>query len=199
MITTYRDAGLVGRPYARWARRPIDVVVISFDDVPRIDDAQAQRLPELAVLSAMAHADLQSAETAVAAISALPEDLKQLYLDVILANLPDVARRTLEARVLKGYQYQSAFARRYYNEGHETGRAKGLHDAVLALARGRLAELTAEEVTAIEALRDEHVLTDLIAALGNVNAPSEIRAAFMRVLQDSANHSASALDPTGGG
>ena len=196
---------------AQWARRTIDIghpdfhlrpVVISFDDVPRIDDTQAQRLPELAVLSAMAHRDLEAAETAVTAIAPLPEELKRLYLDVILANLPEALRRTLEARLIKGYQYQSEFARRYYNEGrekgHQEGHQEGLRAAALAIARGRLAPFTADDLAAIEGLRDERLLTKLIGALAEAGTPSEVRTAFERLLRDPAS-SRPALDTTAGG
>jgi len=110
------------RDVAAWARRPIDLghpgfrltpVVIEFKDVPWVRDrAAASRLPGLAMLSVMAHPELEIAEAAVEAISQLPEDRKRLYLDVILTALPQALRRILEAR-MQGYEYQSDFARKY--------------------------------------------------------------------------------------
>jgi hypothetical protein len=180
------------RAVARWARRPIKLghpgfrlkpVVISFDDVPRIHDAaHAQRLPELAVLSAMAHPELDVAETAVAAIAPLPDDIYRLYFDVILAQLSKTVRRTLEARLMQGYEYQSEFARKYYNQGREEGREDGLRAAVLRLARGRLASITTEDVAAIEALHDQHALTELIDSLGKAGSASDARVALDRVI-----------------
>jgi hypothetical protein len=193
------------RAVARWAEQPIDLghpgfrlepVVISFDRVPRIQDAaHAQRLPELAVLSAMAHPELEVVETALAAIGPLRGDLNQLYFDVILANLPEALRQImLETRNMQGYQYRSEFARKYYNQGREEGiekgreegiekgREEGLRAAVLRLARGRLASITPEDVAAIEAMHDEHTLTELIDALASAGSGTDVRAALDRVI-----------------
>ncbi len=183
------------RSVARWARRPIEIghpgfcllpVVLSFQDLPRIVDlAYAQRLPELAVLSAMAHPTLEVAATAVEAISVLPEEQNRLSLDVILATLPDAIRQVLEAR-MQGYKYQSEFARRYYNQGLTKGRTKGreegLRSAVLALARSKLETVTAEDEAAIKALHDRRVLTELVGALGQARSASKARAALALVL-----------------
>lgn len=180
----------------RWARTKIAIghpgfdltpIVVGFDDVPRsIDRISAQRVPELAVLSAMAHPELEVAEAAVDAISQLPEDQNRLYLDVVMTLLPARIRQILEARVLQGYKYQSEFALRYYNQGHEKGREEGRNEgrneglrlAVLALAQSRLDAVTVEDHAAIEAIRDEHGLTELINALGRASSSSEARTAF---------------------
>jgi flagellar biosynthesis/type III secretory pathway protein FliH len=175
---------------SRAARRPIELghpgfrllpVVIDFEDLPRITDlAHAQRLPELAVLSAMAHPELDVAATAIDAIAELPEEQNRLYLDTIMAELPDLIRQLLETR-MQGYQYRSEFARRYYNqgreEGHKQGHEEGLRNAVLALARTRLEVVTAADQAMIEAVHDEHALTELIDALARAQSPSEARAA----------------------
>jgi hypothetical protein len=172
---------------ARWARRPIELghpgfrlqpLVVSYDDMPRIlDPAHAQRLPELAVLSAMAHPELDVAATAIEAIAGLPEDQNRLYLDTIMAELPDVIRQILEAR-MQGYQYRSEFARKYYNQGREEGREEGLRDAVLALARTRLEVVTANDQAMIEAMHDQGALTELINILGRAGTPTEARTAL---------------------
>jgi flagellar biosynthesis/type III secretory pathway protein FliH len=124
----------------RWARKAIDLghpgfclepIVIELGDLPRsIDHALAQKLPELAVLSAMGHPDLATAKTAVEAIATLPQDQKQLYLDVILARLPDPVRQELESLMLQGYKYQSEYALRYYNQGLEQGLNQGLEQGL---------------------------------------------------------------------
>jgi flagellar biosynthesis/type III secretory pathway protein FliH len=173
------------RDVATWARQPIELghpgfrltpVVIEFKDVPWVRDrAAASRLPELAMLSVMAHPELEIAEVAVGAISQLPEDRRQLYLDVILMALPAAIRRILEAR-MQGYEYQSDFARKYYGqgrkegrqegrkegrqvgrkEGRQVGRKEGRHEglraAVVALARTKLGELSNDDLAAIEAV-----------------------------------------------
>jgi hypothetical protein len=168
---------------ARWARQPIAIghpgfsmqpIALSFGDLPRIvDPAHARRLPELSVLSAMAHPEVEVAAAAIGAIAGLPEDQNRLYLDVILAMLPDAVRENLEPR-MQGYEYQSEFARKYYNQG----RSEGLRLAVHALARSKLENVTAGDLAAIDALPDERALTELIGALGQASGPSEARAAF---------------------
>lgn len=184
---------------AAWARASISLghpgfylapLVVSFADLPRVTDAAlAGRLPELAVLSAMAHPELDVAITAVDAVLPLPEDLRKLYLDVILAALPPLLRQALEAR-MKGYVYQSEYARRYYGQGLEEGleqgreqglekgRQQGLHDAVLAIARAKLGAVSEQDEAVIRALRDDGQLIALTTALGLARGEAEARAAL---------------------
>jgi hypothetical protein len=139
---------------ARWASQPIELghpgfvllpVVISFPQVPRVlDPVAASALPELAVLSAMAHRDRETAEAAQAALPGLPEDLQKLYWDVILSGLPPHIRQAMEAHMIKGYVYQSDFARKYYFQGHDEGREEGLRQAIFALIDRRLPGLRDE-------------------------------------------------------
>jgi len=120
---------------AAWARAPIvlghprfflEPVVIELADVPRTTNlADVQHVPELAVLSAMAHPELEIATVAVSAIIGLPEDQARLYLDLIMAALPPSLRELLESH-MQGYVYQSEFARKYYSQGLEQGREQGL-------------------------------------------------------------------------
>lgn len=159
---------LVLAPYprvAQWAGQPIELghpgfvlqpIVIGFGEIPRIGDAEAARAaPELAVLSAMAHPELETAEVASVALDGLPEDKKKLYWNVILSGLPGPVRQTLEARMIKGYVYQSEFARKYFDEGLgkgredlakavEEGRAEVLRRAIVALVCARLPALREE-------------------------------------------------------
>jgi hypothetical protein len=116
--------------------------VIGFDDVPWVRDrTKALRLPELAVLSVMAHPELEIAEVAIDAVAQLPADQARLYLDVIMMALPAAIRQILEARMQR-YEYQSDFARKYYGQGRE----EGLRAAVVALARTKLKELSADDI-----------------------------------------------------
>jgi len=188
---------------AAWARQPIELghpgfrltpVVIEFKDVPWVRDrAAASRLPELAMLSVMAHPELEIAEVAIEAISQLPEDRRRLYLDVILMALPAAIRQILEAR-MQGYEYQSDFARKYYgqgiSEGLERGRKKGkregkkegLRAAVMTLARTKLGELPDDDIAVIEAVSDQRILTELITLLGQARSARKARAALDRAL-----------------
>jgi hypothetical protein len=141
---------------ARWASQPIELghprfvlrpVVFSYAQIPRIcDAATARAAPQLAVLSAMAHPDIETVEAAEASLAELSEDEQKLYWDVILSSLPELVRRAVEARMIKGYEYQSDFARKYYSqglekgrdEGRDEGREEGLRNAIIALVCGRL-------------------------------------------------------------
>jgi hypothetical protein len=182
---------------ASWARTPIETghpgftltpVVMELPLVPRITDpVEAERLPELGVLSTMANPDLEVATAALHAISALPEDQKRLYLDVIMAALSPSLRAALE-HYMEGHVYQSDFARKYYSQGLEEGRqegreqgleegnARGLRKAVLELVHAKLDGVTAEEQAAIDAMGNERVLTELIGALARAASPGEARA-----------------------
>jgi predicted transposase YdaD len=141
------------------------------------------------MLSVMAHPELEIAEVAVEALSQLPEDRRQLYLDVILMALPAAIRRILEAR-MQGYEYQSDFARKYYGQGRKEGRQKGrkegrhegLRAAVVALARTKLKNLSAEDIAAIKAVSDQRVLTELVTSLGQARSVRKARAALDHAL-----------------
>ncbi|MEZ4362963.1 MAG: Yae1 family protein [Kofleriaceae bacterium] len=177
---------------ARWARREIPTghpgfilrpLVISGADVPRVVDAAlAQRNPELGVLSVLAHRSADVAAAAVAGIRALPEDLFRLYFDVILTALPEPARHTLEAQ-MEGYEYQSDFARKYFNQGQQEGREAGRQegreegrvDDVLQLARLKLGHVSREDEAAIRAVHDDAKLTALILGLGRARDATEAR------------------------
>jgi len=158
------------------------------------------------VLSVMAHPELEVALAAVDAIQGLPGDQNQLYLDVILARLPDAVRRALERKMIKGYEYQSEFARKYYSQGREEGREEGrkrgreegrkrgreegrkqgreegMRAAALALARAKLVALSAADEAAIAALHDRSALSALITELGRARSAARARAALDRAI-----------------
>jgi len=128
------------RSVARWCAKRIEVghpgfalkpLVVGPDGIPVVADAeQAKRVPEVAVLSAMAHGEgadaLPVALAALAAASGLDDERAQLYADVVMASLNEAARRALEETMAsEGYQYQSEFARRYVAQGEAKGRAEG--------------------------------------------------------------------------
>jgi hypothetical protein len=171
---------------ARWADQPIELghpgfvlypVVIGFAQIPRIcDPAAACAAPELAVLSAMAHPELETAEAAQAAIPGLPEDLQKLYWDVILSGLPPHIRQALEAHMIKGYVYQSDFARKYYFQGLE----QGLRQAILAIVDRRLPGLR-DELERKLGSHSEAQLLELITELDQVRDEAGVRAIIERL------------------
>jgi hypothetical protein len=172
---------------ARWARQPIELghpdfclrpIVFGCDQIPRIpNEAAARAAPELAVLSALAHRDLQAALLARAGLDTVSEDNKKLYWDVIIAALPALARRTLEARMIKGYEYQSDFARKYYSQGRE----EGLRSAIVEMVCARSPELRGELSSRLRD-RPEAVLVRIMAALSKANK-RERKATLDRLLE----------------
>ena len=113
------------------------------------DPAEAARPPELAVLSAMAHGECdQGAAIAAAvlpAIQRLDDERARFYGDLVLNSLNEAARRALEA-MMKGYEYQSDFAKKYVAQGHKEGERALL----LRLLCTRFGELPAAAVARIE-------------------------------------------------
>ncbi|WP_437997976.1 hypothetical protein WMF26_46520 [Sorangium sp. So ce185] len=130
---------------ARWSARPIDTghpgwvltpLVLGPEGVPVVTDAeQAKAAPEVVVLSAMAHGEGEAGEAIgvafLAAAAGLDEERRALYADVVLSSLNAAARRTLEAMMKSGYQYQSEFARSYVAQGKQEGREEGVREGTL--------------------------------------------------------------------
>jgi hypothetical protein len=101
------------------------------------DPAEAARRPELGVLSAMAHGETEQGATiagaVLPAIQALDDDRARFYYDLVYNSFNDAARRALEA-MMKDYEYQSDFAKKYVAQGLREARA---HDVLTVLrARG---------------------------------------------------------------
>jgi hypothetical protein len=104
------------------------------------DPAEAARRPELAVLSAMAHGEgalgAAIAAAVLPAVRALDDERARFYGDLVLNSLNEAARRALEI-VMKGYEYQSDFAKKYYGQGRDEGRAEARAGDVLTVLRVR--------------------------------------------------------------
>jgi hypothetical protein len=159
---------------ARWCERIIETghpgfalrpVVIGPELIPIITEAEAAtELPELAVLSVAAHGNEPDAERiALAALegaSQLDKGRAALYADLVYTFLGEVARQALENLMQAGkYEYQSEFAKTYFNEGRDKGfnegRDKGRDEGE---ARGLLKVLEAKGFEVPASLRD-HILT----------------------------------------
>jgi hypothetical protein len=140
---------------ARWARKAIELGggnrfvpwVLGLSGVPEITDPErAKEDPELAVLSAMAHArDPDLAKSARIALLAqmvslgLDAERSTLYCDLVLHSLPEAARRALQAMDASKYEYQSEFARRYFGQGKAAGVAEGKAAGVVEIVLKQLA------------------------------------------------------------
>jgi hypothetical protein len=144
---------------ARWAGKAIELGggncfvpwVLSLSGVPEItDEERAKEDPELAVLSAMAHArDPDPAKSVRIALLAqmaslgLDAERSTLYCDLVLHSLPEAARLALLAMDASKYEYQSEFARRYFGAGKAEGVAQGRVEIVLKLLATRYGQLSA--------------------------------------------------------
>src|SRR3954471_7427794 len=136
---------------AGWCGEPIETAVPGFVLRPPVlhrtavpvvtDPGEAARRPELGVLSALAHGDTEQGATIAAAvlpaIRELDEDRVKLYYDLVYNSLNEAARRSLEA-MMKGYEYQSDFAKKYVAQGRDEGSTeRAAHDVLTVLqARG---------------------------------------------------------------
>ncbi len=134
---------------AGWCAEPIEIgsgfvlhpAVLRRDAVPVVTDlAEAARRPELGVLSAMAHGETEQGATIAAAvlpaIQGLDDDRARLYYDLVYNSLNAAARRALET-MMKGYEYQTDFAKKYVAQGRTEGRTEEAAHALLTVLRAR--------------------------------------------------------------
>jgi hypothetical protein len=149
---------LVVTPYAHvatWAADPIHLggdsriqpLVLGPAAIPQVTDQTTTRgREELAVLSALAHADgpdgEQVATAALRVLLDLDDERARLYLDVILLSVSQATRQHLEALMASGhYEFQSDFAKKYValgrQEGREEGREEGRALAILGFLEAR--------------------------------------------------------------
>jgi len=121
---------------ARWARKPIGLGpgtrckpwILGPSNTPIVTKLQyAKKNVELAVLSAIEHGRSSNAarakrtvSAAIAAIADIDSEDSKLYLDLIsIFSTPKIREAAMNSL---GYEYQSAFARRYVAEGKAAGR-----------------------------------------------------------------------------
>jgi len=137
---------------AAWARKAIELGgcnqfvpwVLSLAGVPEVtDEKRAREDPELAVLSAMGHAQdpdtnrsVKIAMLAQIVSAGLDAERSRLYCDLVMHSLPEAARRALQAMDASKYEYQSEFARSYYGKGKADGVAEG---KAMGIAEGKAA------------------------------------------------------------
>jgi len=153
---------------AVWCEEPIETGVPGFvlqppvlrrTAVPVVTDlGEAARRPELGVLSAMAHGETEQgatiAATVLPAIRGLDEDRARLYYDLVYNSLNEAARRALEA-MMKGYEYQSDFAKKYVAQGRTEGRTEGRAEGrTEEAARNLLTVLRARGIAVPDTIRE---------------------------------------------
>ncbi|HEX5746703.1 MAG TPA: hypothetical protein VFZ09_10680 [Archangium sp.] len=157
LLVVAPDAGV-----ARWCGQPLETGHRGFvlkpylagpESIPVITrPEQARQAVELMVLSAMAHGQGEQgaaiAETVLPGLAGIDEERARFYFDLVMWSLNDAARTALEALMSSGtYEYQSEFARRYFTQGRQEGKA----DALLEVldARGlQVDEQSRQRITA---------------------------------------------------
>lgn len=173
---------------ADWCRMPIDFgpggalspLVIGPTSVPVVDDAEvAERDPELAVLSVLAHGHEPHAEAigrvAVLAALHLSEERQMVYSDMVFAALSQAARAALEDLMASGsYEFQSEFAKRYVAKGRAEGEAKGRAEAVLEVLETRGLAVSDEARARILACADALQLAAWIRKAVTVTSVDEL-------------------------
>lgn len=136
------------------------------DQIPVIvDDERAQQAPELAVLSAMAHArgdPLVAARITRAmrrACAHLEPERAAVYYDIVERLLTQAARTALEEMMeLRDYKFKSAFSRKHIAIGRAEGKAEGKAEAVLAVLNRRGVAVSDQERQRILTCTDLAVL-----------------------------------------
>ncbi|MEM6293015.1 MAG: hypothetical protein AAGA54_17195 [Myxococcota bacterium] len=174
---------------ARWCADPIDLdgegasvvrpFVVGPGNMPVVTDwAEAARMPELAVLSAIAHghgdAAVDIGRAALAAFVDLDDGRQTLYVDLVFLYSSEVARAALEQEMdLKNYEYKSAFARKYVSqgraEGRSEGRAQGKAEAILLVLETRGFTVTDEVRAQVDALAPD-ALDDVLRRAATVGS-----------------------------
>ncbi len=134
---------------AEWCAEPIAIGAPGFilrpsvlprSAVPVVTETEdAIRRPELGVLSVMAHGETERgaaiAAAVLPAILKLDDDKGRLYYDLMYNFLNEAARREIET--MKGYEYQSDFAKKYVAEGLTQGRTQEAARNLLSVLRVR--------------------------------------------------------------
>jgi hypothetical protein len=213
---------LTSRPaIARWARTPIETghpgftlqpIAISLDDLPRsISPETARKVPELAVLAAIAHRDADAAAAAIRVIDRLPPEQSKLYLDLVLNNVSDEVRSTMEAR-MKGYVFKNPWViknlvepveraeakglkqgvQQGRKEGRKEGREESLQSTLRVLIRDKLKTVPRVYGAALSSLDDPRALTRLIRAVSRAPDAHRVRQVLSEALRRPASRSKAA-------
>ena len=107
-----------------------------------------------------------------------PYGQNRLYWDKIATVAAGWATLDLEDRMQR-HEDEAEVARERApgrEDGRGSGRVEALRAAELAFARARLAPLSAEDASAIAALRDEGALRELVDTLAQASSVTEARA-----------------------
>jgi hypothetical protein len=159
---------------ARWCAQPIALghpgftlqpLVAGPEAIPvLVDEREARKDPELAVLSAMAHGHERVGQTIVRTVLAVVEGLEaervRLYVDLAMSSLGEAARSALEALMRSDkYEYQSEFARKYVAEGLQQGIQQGREEGRYEGERAALFEVLAARGIELDAAAGQQILS----------------------------------------
>jgi hypothetical protein len=101
----------------------------------------------------MAHGETEQGATIAGALlpalQGLDDDRARFYYDLVYNSLNEAARRALEA-MMKSYDYQSDFAKKYVAQGRDEGRKEGERALLLRLLRSRFGELPVAAAARVE-------------------------------------------------
>ena len=172
---------------ASWCAKPIrtghpgfdlEPLVIGPSDTPRIiEKEEARKLPELALLSARAHADHdpEALKIVVEALNSTTPENRTFYYDYVLAGLNEAARKELEdLMAVETYEWQSDFARKYVGIGREEGRSIEAAENVITFLQARGLTITPEVRTRIESCTDLKTLRRWVLAAAKVDRAEEL-------------------------
>ena len=129
-------------PVATWARRPRALgprgtyapVVLGPAEIPKQSSAEElESVPELAVLSALAHGREKGADqalfvTAAQALLRMRPDQAEMYADLLCSRLGEAMQRALEGVMGINGEPLSEYFRNHYRQGLAEGEAKGLDE-----------------------------------------------------------------------
>lgn len=174
---------------ATWARGPFPTGHPAFDLVPIVIDLSAlpkllepqlaTRLPELAVLCAMAHPDAPTRNAAFDAISALSPSLSALYLRFVMTFSTPLDSFFADVRRVFGPEMEQKLFDEYLEQLRQQIQVKAEKDAELKLSiRVRLAQIDLLRETALEFLHDKstNVLPEQEAAIREVSNVKALKA-----------------------
>ncbi|WP_061297691.1 hypothetical protein [Herbidospora cretacea] len=160
--------------------------VIGMSALPLVtDEEQAIANPELATLSALAHADGPRGKEVLAAVSAgvlslgkaagEKEENAKMYADYLSEALSRTASELWRTMMgVAKYEYKSEWARRYVAEGRAEGKAQGEAEAVLFILESRDFEVSDQLRERILACTDPAVTRKWLERAFTVATPEEL-------------------------
>lgn len=188
----------VDEKIARWARASIKLghpgfqlepLVITKDQIPHINDIDsAQRMPRLAVLSALTHHSIEIAAAALSVIDRVSPDYVEVYRDLILSKFSEAEQTQLEANMEQYYEWQSVRAKKQIaelqaeskregmNAGLQEGRIFAHQNIVIRLVKEKLGHLWPEQAAKIRKIEDEEKLYNLIITLSRSTSLEPVHA-----------------------